>query len=167
MLTYMRQVLLALLCSVLVQTCFADEGLSFTNRNKDKLCGERPYCSDVQLRQTEKVARTESNFTVQQFNLRVLVTLYPNTDGGSNAVSIAPTVDDVKSVQVDVTLETRDKSRQDFRRIVPVKVQGKGASAVRYCELELNPNSEIVAVHAIDAREKDRKGNIIFQHQFR
>ncbi|SRR5258706_8546225 len=154
----MRQVILALLCPVLVHTCFA-EGLSFSNPNRDKLCGDHTYCSEAQLRQSEKVKRLESNFTIQQFNLRVLITLYPNNASGA--------VDDVKSVEVDVTIATRDKERQDFRRTVPVKFEGKGASAVRYCEVELNPNSEIVAVQKIDAREKDRKGNVVFEHSFR
>lgn len=153
--------MVALLCTILGHTCLAAEGLSFTTRNKDELCGGLPYCSDVQLRQSEKGGRTEANFNIRQFSLRALITLYPN--GGQNE-----NVTDVKSVEVDVEIQTRGQLKYELmRRNVPIRVQGKGATAVRYCEVEFNPNFEILAVRGIDAREKDRKGNVLFRHMFR
>jgi hypothetical protein len=70
-------------------------------------------------------------------------------------------VDDVKSVDVDVVIQTRGQQKYELvRRNVPIRIQGKGATAVRYCEVEFNTSFEIVAVRAVDAREKVPKGNV-------
>jgi hypothetical protein len=164
MITRMRHVFPLLLCLVLVHICMSAEGLSFTNKNKDELCSVGQYCSEVQLRQSEKGGRTEANFNNRQFTLRTVITLWPN---GADAVDSGKIVQ-ATAVDVDVVVETTDLLKHEFnRRNVPIMVQGKGENAVRYAEVDFNPNMNILTVHAMDVSEKDRKGNVIFRHKFR
>jgi hypothetical protein len=166
MIARMRQVLFALLCFMLVHTCLKAEGLSFTDRNKDEMCGAGPYCSDVQIRQSERGRMDDG--AKRQFTLRALITLYPNSSSGDDA-TVASKIADVRSVDVAVVVETADLLKHEFtRRSLPIRVQGKGENAIRYCELEFYvPFYEILTVDVMDASEKDRKGNVIFRHRFK
>jgi hypothetical protein len=164
MITPMRPVFSVLLCLVLVHVGVNAEGLSFTNNNKDVLCSAGQYCSEVQIRQSERGGRTEGVVDIRQFTLRVEITLWPNSTGAVDPVKVAQAT----SVDVDVVVETDDLLKYEFnRRNAPIMVQGKGENAVLYAEVNFNPLFNIVTVHAIDVSEKDRKGNVIFRHKFR
>lgn len=162
----MRLAFFVTLCFLLFHVCLKAERLSFTDRNRDELCGDGPYCSEVRIKQYE-VGSLYNNKRL--FTLRVVITLYPNIASEDDAASVATKTADAKTADVDVVVETGDQLKHQYtQRNVPIRFQGKGENLLRYCDLEIGiPEFEIVAVHAIDAREKDRKGNVLFRHRFR
>jgi hypothetical protein len=85
-----------------------------------------------------------------------------------DAASVATKTANATTVDIDVVVELGTQLKHEYtQRNVPIRFQGKGENLLRYCDLEIGiPQFEIVSANAIDAREKDRKGNVLFRHRF-